>query len=272
MFATKKWAIVLIFVVMFSASAGLAGNAEANLGSETTLILAMPEEYINYTISRVNGTWWAKIDGEYPLYFLDESGEAASCVPSELPMVYPTPPNTTNIHVWVNGSEIAWTDWFYDTHHTAIGDWDMIYCVVSPVSPFFLLTIHYEHPVEVVNGSNLFLYDLNIRDYLTEVSNTSIAHFTVRFEGEVSDVRAYTTFTDSVWNPKYLTINSDGDETMVDIEMRSVLDEALTGDLVVMFNDSSAEGSGEFPYWLVAVPVFVFAGFLVAMVYRRKRG
>jgi hypothetical protein len=270
-FTTKKWVAAIIFALLFSATTGLANPAEGNPNSETSQVLAMPEEYINYTITRVNGVLWAKIDGEYPLYFLDESNDVASCVPTELPMVYPIPPNTTNIHVRVNSTEIGWNHWGYDTHHTAIGEWQMIYCVISPVSPYFLLTIHYEHPIEVVNGSNLFLYDLNIRDYLTEYSNTSIAYFTVRFETEVSAVHAYTTRTDSVWNTKNFTLNSEGDVETVAIEMRSVLGEPLAGDLVVMFNDPSGQVPEEFPYWLVAVPVFVVTGLLVAVVYRRTR-
>jgi len=269
--ATKKLAVALIFALMFSAAAGLADTAEANPESGTLPVLAMPEEYVNYTITQVNGTLWAQIDGTYPLYFLDESDGGVSCVPAELPMVYPTPPHTTNIHVWVNGTELDWSDWFYDTHHTAIGDWEMIYCIVSPVSEYFVLTIHYEHPVEVVNGSSLFLYDLNISDYLTELSNTSIAYFTMRFETEASNVRAYTTLTDSVWNQKNFTLSSEGDVETVAIQMRSVRGEQLAGDLVVMFDDSSKQVPEEFPYWLVAVPVFVVAGFLAALVYRRKR-
>ena len=271
MLATKKLAAALIFALMFSAAAGLVDFATANPDTDAVPILAMPEEYINYTIACVNGTWWAKIDGTYPLYFLDDSGGAAFCVPAELPMVYPTPPNTTNIHVRANGTELVWSNWSYDTHHTAIGDWSMIYCVVSPVSDCFLLTIHYEHPVEVVNGSYLFLYDLNISPYLTPLSNTSIAYFTVHFETEVSEIRVYTTWTDSVWNQKDFTLSSEGDEKTVVVEMLSVLDEPLAGDLLVMFNDSSAQVPEEFPYWLIAVPVFVVAGLLAAIVYRRKR-
>ncbi len=268
--ATKKWAAALILALMFPVATCLVDHADANPESETLPVLAMPFEYINYTITRANGTFWAKIDGKYPLFFVDKSHDAVPCVPNELPMVYPTPPNTTNIHVWVNGTEIAWSDWFYDTHHTAIGDWQMIYCVVGPVSEYFLLTIHYEHPIEVVNGSNLFLYDLNISEYLTDLSNTSIAYFSVRFEVEVSNIRAYTTWTDSVWNPKDFTLSSEGDGETVAIQMRSVLDEPLAGDLVVIFNDPSAQVSRELPYWLIAVPVFLVAGFLVAVIYRRK--
>lgn len=190
-------------------------------------------------------------------------------------MVYPTPPGTTNIHVKVNGTELAWSNYteVYPNilHHTAIGDWAMIYCVVSPVSDYFLLTIHYEHPLAVVNGSYLFLYDLNISPYLTPLSNSSTAYFTVRFETAVSEIRAYTAWTDTVWNQKDFTLSSEGDVETVTIQMRSVLDEPLAGDLVVMFNDSSSQVPEELPYWLIVVPVFVVAGLLAAVVYRKKR-
>lgn len=275
MFATKRVAAALIFAFVFSVVAGLVEPAKANPDSEGFPVLAMPVEYVDYTITEVNGTLWAKIDGTYPIYVLSESDDAP-CVPAELPMVYPTPPDTTNFRVWVNGSEIAWSDWGSGTHHTAIGEWEMAYCVISPVSEYFLLTIHYEHPLTVVNGSNLFLYDLNIAGYLTELSNTSTAYFTVNFETAVSDVRAYTTFTDSVWNPKNFTSNISCDVQTVSIEMRSVLDdvldESLAGDLVVMFD---SEVAPEFPYWLVLVLAFVVAGLLATLVYtvghRRKR-
>lgn len=268
-FATKKLAVALIFALVFSAVAGLADDAVANPESDALPVLAMPVEYVNYTIVTVNGTLWAKIDGRYPIYLIAES-DGAFCVPENLPMVYPTPPGTDNFQAWVNGMEIACSDYPYATHHTAIGDWEMVYCVISPISEYFLLTIHYEHPVAAINESSLFLYDLNIRDYLTELSNTSVAHFTVRFETAVSDVRAYTTFTDTVWNPKNFTSNTVCGVETVTIEMRSVLGEPLAGDLVVMFNNASAQVQEPFTYWLLAVMALIVAGLVAAVVYRRR--
>jgi hypothetical protein len=263
-----KLAAAVVLVLLFSAATGtqLVHFAKANPDSAFP-VLAMPVEYVNYTITSVNGTLWAKIDGTYPIYILNQSERCP--MPSELPMLYPTPPDTTNIHVKVNGTELAWSNYTGDVlHHTAIGDWAMISCVVSPVSDFFVLTIHYEHPVAVVNGSSLFLYDLNISPYLTEFSSSSTAFFTVRFETAVSNVRAYTTWSDSVWNPKNLTLNGEGGVETVGIQMRSVLGEPLAGDLVVMFDDASVR---EFPYWLVIVPVFAGAGLVAAVIYRKKR-
>jgi hypothetical protein len=264
-------AAMAVFVLLLSAATGtqLVHFAKANPDSAFP-VLAMPVEYVNYTISSVNRTLWAKIDGTYPIYILNQSENDQQCTgPSELPMLYPTPPETINIHVKVNGTELAWSNYTGDVlHHTAIGDWTMISCFVSPVSDFFVLTIHYEHPVAAVNGSSLFLYDLNISPYLTEFSNSSTAFFTVRFETSVSNVRAYTTWTESVWNPKNLTLTSEGGEETAAIQMRSVLDERLAGDLVVMFDETSVQ---ELPYWLIIVPVFVGAGLLAAVIYRKTR-
>jgi hypothetical protein len=106
-FATKKLEAAFVFALVFSAAAGLTDSAVANPDSETLPVLAMPVEYVNYTITCVNGTLWAKIDGTYPLHVLAESDGASSCVPAELLMVYPTPLGTTNIHMSVNGTELA---------------------------------------------------------------------------------------------------------------------------------------------------------------------
>lgn len=268
--ATKKVAAAFILAFMFSAVAGLADFTTANPDADMLPLLAMPKEYVNYTITCVNGTFWAKIDGTYPLQILAESDDALPCVPAELPMVYPTPPGTTNIHVRVNGTELAWSILSYGTHHTAIGNWSMIYCLVSPISEYFLLTIHYEHPIAVVNGSYLFLYDLNISPYLTPSSNSSTAYFTVRFETAISEVRAYITLTDNIWNQKNFTLNNEDDVKTAAIQMRSMLDEPLAGDLVVMFNDS-APTPEELPYWLIVVPVFVVSGLLATVIYRKNR-
>ena len=267
----------LVLALMFSAATEtqVLTSATADPEQSGSVVLAMPEEYVNYTITRENGTLWARIDGTYPIHLLNASNSAGQCAVDELPMVYPTPPGTTNIHVKMNGTELAWSNYTQahpdSMHHTAIGDWPMIFCVVSPVSDYFLLTIHYEHPLKAVNGSYLFLYDLNIDPYLSPLSNSSTAYFTLRLETPYSDIRVYTAESDSVWNPKNFTLSSEGRMDVVSIQMLSVFGELLAGDLVVMFNDSSVKVPEEFPYWLVIAPVLVVAGLLVALVYFKKR-
>ena len=253
-------------VLLLSATAGLANLANANPDNSTMPMITMPEEEVNYTITRVNGTLWAKIDGTYPLRILTEADGAPSCVPSELPMVYPTPPGTVNMRVKVDGTELAWDYWPQeDTHHTAIGDWSMIYCVIAPVSERFTLEVHYEHPLERVNGSYLFLYDLNISPYLSSWSPNSTAYFTIRFDTEVTDLRAYTTETDAVWNPINYTVAQDDNGEVVAIQMYSDYSKPLLGDLVVMFSDGEVP---EFPVWIVPALFMVVA--LVAVLGYKK--
>jgi hypothetical protein len=206
---------------------------------------------------------WAKIDGNYPIYIQNQSDCAFS---DELPMVYPMPPGTTNIHVTLGDRELSWSNYTQSNpdalHHTAIGDWWMIYSVLSNVSGFFVLKIHYEHPLAVVNGSCLFLYDLNISPYLSPQSTNSTAYFTVHIETNTTELHAYTTETDTKWNPINYTTTNEGSTTVVAIQMHSEYDKPLLGDLVVVFSDA------EFPSWIIPVSVDVV---LIALLLYIKR-
>jgi hypothetical protein len=267
----KKSLLAATFVLMLLFSV-LAGMQFVNLAAAnpdpSNLIIAMPEEYINYTIARVNGTLWAKIDGTYPIYLLSESEGDSQCVPlDELPMVYPTPPGTTNIRVKMNETELDWSNYPYDTHHTAIGDWDMIYCVIAPVSDYFVLKIHYEHPVQLVNGSYLFLYDLNIRDYLSTWSPNSTAYFTIRMETNFSNLQACTTETDSIWNPINYTSSQEGATEIIAIQMHSEYSKPLLGDLAITFSDAETETTAV-PSWII-IPILLIAALLAVILYRK---
>ena len=260
-------AFVLVLLFLVLAGMQLVNLAAAN-PDPSNLVLAMPEEYISYTVTCVNGTLWAKIDGTYPIYLLSESEGDSQCVPlDELPMVYPIPPNTTNIHVKLNETEFDWSSYPYGTHHTAIGDWSMIYCVISPVSDYFVLKIHYEHPVEVINGSYLFLYDLNIREYLSDWSPNSTAYFTMRMETTTSNLRAFTTETDSVWNPINYTTSQEGATEVIAIQIYSERSKLL-GDLAIMFSGAEIETTAV-SSWII-LPILLVVALLVAIAYRRR--
>ena len=229
-------------------------------------LLAIPEEYVNYTITSVNGTLWAKIDGNYPIYLVNQSDYAFY---GELPMVYPMPPGTTNIHVIFGDKELRWVNYTESypeaKHHTAIGDWWMIYSVLSNVSNFFVLKIHYEHPLEMVNGSYRFLYDLNINPYLSAQNSNSTAYFTIRMETNTTNLKVHTTETDIKWNPINYTTSKEGSTEITDIQMHSEHSKPLLGDLVVTF--SEVDQVPEFPSWIIQLPVIamviVAAGLLV---------
>jgi hypothetical protein len=199
--------------------------------------LSMPVEYVNYTITSINGTLWAKIDGDYPIYLLKQM----DCIfNGDLPMVYPMPPQTTNISVSLDGKGMSWSNYTQSCpdalHHTAIGDWWMIYSKLENVSDYFELKIHYEHPLEMVNGSYLFLYDLNISPYLTPQSNNSTAYFTIHLRTDFSNLNVYSTETDAKWNPMNYTSTKKGLTQVISIQMYSEYGKPLLGDLILLFS------------------------------------
>lgn len=268
----QKAAVTFILALLFLALATVqfADFASADRDSLTPLLL-MSVEHINYTITRENGTLWAKIDGNYPISIQTELDFEFS---GDLPMVYPMPPQTTNIHVWLGESELAWSNYTQTypegLHHTALGDWWMIYTVLPDVSDSFVLRIHYEHPLQRVNSSYVFLYDLNISPYLSPEDSGSNAYFTVRMEANTTDVRAYTTAmsdTSSDWNPAEYTVTKQDGFDVVAIELHSEYNNLL-GDLVVVFSD--ADEIPEFPLWVLAV-LAVALLLLAAVLYVKRQ-
>ena len=205
------------------------GNPEGSISN-----LSMPVEYVNYTITSKDGTLWAKIDGDYPIHLLKQMDCSFS---GDLPMVYPMPPQTTNISINLDNKQVSWSNYtqIYPEalHHTAIGDWWMIYSNLENVSDYFELKIHYEHPLEVVNGSYLFLYDLNISPYLSSQSNNSTAYFTTQMQTNFTRLKVYSTETDNKWNPINFTLSKNGSTEVVLVKMYSEYGKPLLGDLVV---------------------------------------
>ena len=261
----KRKVLALTLIFMFLALAlGSIKVAYAN-SDESFPILAMPIEYVNYTITAIKGSLWATIDGDYPIYVSNQPDYGSI---SELPIVYPMPPNTTNIHVYLADKEVSWTNYTQtypnQLHQTAIGDWWMIYSVLSNVSDFFELKIHYEHPLEVVNGSYLFLYDLNITPYLSLQNNNSTAYFTVRMETNTTKLHAFITQTDTTRNPITYTTAKDGSTDIVAIQIYSEYAKS-TGDLVVEFSNS--DQTTVFPLW--TLPIFAVAIFAIILLYKK---
>lgn len=256
-------------MLLITVSSGMVNRVTANPDASTLPVIKMPEEHVSYVITRVNGTLWAKIDGTYPMQILTEADGAPSLVSSELPMLYPAPPNATNIHLTVDETELDWSNWSHeDMHHTAIGDWNMVHCAVALVSEQFTVKIHYEHPVEQVKNSYIFLYDLNISPYLSTWSPNSTAYFTIRMETEVSNLKAYTTTTDTEWNPIAYTATQDGNVDVVTIKMYSDYSKPLLGDLVIVFSN---EEISEFPSWTFLL-LFATATILTATYLKKRKG
>ena len=201
--------------------------------------LNMPIEHVNYTITTVNGSLWAKIDGNYPIY---NSGFDV------LPMVYPTPPGTTNISLKLDGALVSWSNYTEfspeDVHHTGIGDWSMIYAVLDNVPDFFVLEIHYEHPIQVINGSYAFLYDLNIKDYLSASANQSIAYFNVKMDINFTDLKVQTISLDESLHPINYTITNEYPRE-ISVQTLSEYGKPLLGDLLFSFNTTASQKSDD---------------------------
>jgi len=261
----KKVQLTAAFVALLVLLAAF-GRSTAVSNAEESSPLAMPEEYVNYTITRVNGVLWAKIDGTYPIFYIGTE--------ESIPMFYPTPPGTTNISATLDNVELDWNNSpeVYSLHHTAIGDWQTISTVIEPFSGYFVLRIHYEHPVEVINGSYMFLYDLNIKEYLSASENRSLAHFTINMDAEYSNLKISTVFgPEETLKPIEFTVSG---ENPVEIRVDEVSEfgKPLPGDLLVSFSEANAQEPDNFVWVVVLVFVvgLVVAG-LAFLGFRRRR-
>jgi len=268
----KIFSIIVLASLLVSVFTSLQLVASASAYPDSSIpLLSMPIEHINYTIASVNGTLWARIDGEYPIYIENNFS-------GDMPMVYPMPSGTTTINVTLDDQELDWNNYTQSSpnalHQTAIGNWWMIYSVLPNVSGSFTLKIHYEHPLEVVNGSYLFLYDLNISQYLSDQSENSSAYFTVRMSRNFKDIHVYTALPDSTaseWKPLNYTTAIENSTRVVSILMYSeypgISGKSLPGDLVVEF--SIVNQTSDFPLWIIVV--LFFAALLLVATFQIKR-
>jgi hypothetical protein len=248
-------AITIISVLWFSALAGvqLVNSAKANL--------AMPEETVNYTITNINGSLWAKIDGTYLLQILESEAFES------LPLVYPTPPGTTKITITMDETELAWSNYteIYPAalHYTALGYWPMINCTIYPVPKHFTLKIHYEHPIALINGSYTFLYDLNISPYLSPSSTKSTAHFNIRMEINYTNLHVNTIGLDEVLNPVDYTIQRDGTAETITFQIVSENQKSLPGDTLIAFAATNTSET------LVLYPIIILIAAVIATLMAR---
>lgn len=264
-------ALIIISVLLFSAVAGVQlANSAANLLPSPPLI-AMPKEYINYTITSINGSLWAKIDGAYPLQIIFGPEQ----VSNPLTMVYPTPPGTTNISVKMDETELSWSNYteIYPEalHFTTLGDWPMINCTIYPIPERFTLKIHYEHPIMLINGSYTFLYDLNISPYLSPWSIKSTAYFNIRMETNYTNLHVNTIGSDETLNPVNYTITREKTAEAIAFQIVSEYSKPLSGDILITFTASKAPEALEFSYLLIILLIAVIATLIARIMYRRKR-
>jgi len=281
-----------VYICLLLAIAGLQFAPFAAANPTPAYSLEMPEEQINYTVSRVNGSLWAKVEGTYPLTkstieCQNQSGELDNRLftftGDTLPMAYPTPPGTTNISIEMDETELEWSNYTQtfpdETHYTAIGDWPMINCTIHPVPDQFILKIRYMHPILLTDGSYTFLYDLNISPYLSPWSNKSTAHFTITFETDVTDLQARTIATHGTMKAVEYTVTEEAGAETLSLHVVSEYKEPLPGDLLITFkaNDEQQQtntgflSSTEQLYIIIAVTATAAVVVVCYMLLKHKK-
>jgi hypothetical protein len=232
-------------------------------------LFSMPKEYLNYTITERDGAPWAIIDGTYPIYC--PNADSVDIIP----MVYPTPPNTTNITITLNGTTLAWsnfTEQYPSTlHHTALGNWAMIEAEFKP-SSFFTLAIHYEHPIMLINGTWQFLYDLNIAEYLSSSSPNSTAYFKITTEMPLPNLKIYTLPNDVDRNELNYSTQTNGGQQQVTFEVTSEFNKPLPGDVLLTFSNTETVQNPT-SVTLIVLPIIIIVVIFVlgVLFYFRRR-
>lgn len=243
---------LILLIVLSSVLVTFSNIAKVAANPVPFYSLKMTEEYIDYTISYVNGSLWAKVEGTYPLNKFDiecqnqligiENTFFLFTGDTQL-LVYPTPQGTTSITVKVDETELEWSNYTqafpYALHNTAIGDWPMISCTIYPVLDHFRLKIQYEHPITKNNGNYTFLYDVNISPYLSPWSSKSTANFNIRFETNIRDLKACTIATDGSTNPVDYTVKKEDTAETVSLQVISEYSKPLPGDLLISFSEEN---------------------------------
>ncbi|MGD0645400.1 MAG: hypothetical protein ABSA75_10895 [Candidatus Bathyarchaeia archaeon] len=251
-----------------------ADYSTASDSQSTLQSISMPVEYVNYTVSMVNGSLWATVDGTFPMHIPLE------WVGQELPMLYPTPLGVTNISIEVDGQSVDYSNYtqaYPDAlHYTYLGEWPMMLFTVQPASPDFLLTIHYQHPISVVNGTYVFLYDLNISPYLSNSSSESTAHFSILFQANCSNINIYTVPGDSsiprdnTRTPVNFTISTEIGAQTVAFDITSSYSQPVPGDELITFQNSQSQVP-EFSSRTILFSLIIMVTIVGLLVYCKKR-
>lgn len=189
--------------------------------------LIMPVEYINVTISLVDGNLVTKVNGTYFFY---SEGYGYDTVR----MDYPLPPNATNISVKLN--ETSWGGWIYETwlnwtyntktYPTVIGDWPMINWTLflSSYTGNLIIKTYYEHPIPIIDGNYTFLYAMGTGKYVDTSDWGTTAYINIRTEINHTDLHVYTVgFIDGTWtwNPVDYKITEENTTEIITLKIVS---------------------------------------------------
>jgi hypothetical protein len=268
----KTVAVVLLCLIMVGLlicvyPVKAASNTVADAQS-----VSMPMEYINCTVDNVQGSPWASVDGTYPIEI------TSGLVGQELQMVYPMPSGVTNISVELNGKEESYsnlTESFADmVHYTYLGEWQMIFFIIQPSSSDFNLTVHYQQPILLENGTDIFLYNLNISPYLSNASSESTAQFNILFQTRCSGIKVFTVPgqgaipLNDTRTPVNFTVSKGNSTQTVAFSIISNYSDQPRDELVT-FHESQTQVP-EFPSWTILLSLIIMVAVASLFVYFKK--
>jgi hypothetical protein len=118
----------------------------------------------------------------------------------------------------------------------------------------------------VINGSYMFLYDLNIGDYLSASASKSTVYFDVKMDVNFTDLKVQAVALDESLHPINYTV-TEGYPREISVQMVSEYNKPLLGDLLFSFStpDLQESGNQQVP-WVLYSDIGVAVMSLVTLV------
>lgn len=220
---SKKVLAIVVPLFMFIVVLGMLFNASVHANPIPVPTLLMPNEYIDATISQINGVPWAIVDGEYPFENIGVN---------YVTMYYPVPPNSPaeKISVKIDDTSLSWS---YceppKMYPTVVGDFPMIQWDITPVPAIFTIKTHYEHPLPLINGNYSFLYASGTGRYLGDPyaeETTAYVKMYISYDvaTEEDQINVYTIANVSgnwIWNPANYDITPEAGKWKINLTLVS---------------------------------------------------
>lgn len=232
----KKVALVVLISVFLWTSFDLQFCKFATANPIPFPIIAMPEEYINATISPdEEGIVYAEVNGLYPFY---NAGY------ENVTMYYPVPPGSGEILVMMNETSLEWS--YSDKNYsTVVGDFPMIEWVIKPVPKSFEIRTRYYYLVPK-DGIYSFLYAMGTGRYFYTYAKETTAYVSINISKKIapteSSIDVYTIWYDKetgkwLWKKWNYTIVAKDNTWLISLKVSGWFG-PLINDLLVTINPS----------------------------------
>jgi len=137
-------------------------------------------------------------------------------------------------------------------------------------SKYFILTIHYEHPISKNEEEYQFLYDLNISPYLSASSQKSTAYFRVDLPNSVyTDMKIFTVPNDNTRNDHTFNTVEKNDHSLISFNVTSIYPDKIPGDILFTFQRQKDQ---IFPIGVIITILIVLISGLILVLKKRKVG